>query len=270
VVNEWQPLDPSAAAQLSDARRQLHHAAQLATAFGISYLEKQADDSHTNLEWLESEGALASHSMNDTRVAICVHDLAVMTGGRTFGLRGKTMDDGAEWLRERLAEAGFDPAKFTLKRHYEIPRHPVASGAKFDAAPSDLQQLADWYSNAAAALEEVRISHGGTEVRCWPHHFDIATLITVAPGKTVGVGMEPGDKYYDEPYFYINMNPSPSAIQLPDTLDGEGQWHADEWTGAVLPASKFTGDALLQTQQLDDFLHSAVDAAIRLVRSRQA
>jgi hypothetical protein len=65
------------------------------------------------------------------------------------------------------------------------------------------------------------------------------------------------------------MNPSPSATELPDTLGGEGQWHTDEWIGAVLPASKFTGDALLQTQQLDDFLHSAIDVAIRLVRSRQ-
>lgn len=267
MVNDWQPLDPEAAAQLSDARLQLHHAAQLATAFGISYLDKKPDDSHTSLEWLESDGALASQTMNGTRVAICVHDLAVMTGGKTFGLRGKTMDEGAAWLRATLAEAGFDPAKFTLKRHYEIPHHPVANGARFDAAPSDLQQLADWYSNAAAALEEVRIAHDGAEVRCWPHHFDIATLITLAPGKTVGVGMEPGDTYYDEPYFYINMYPSPSAGELPETLDGEGQWHTDEWIGAVLPASKFTNDALLQPQQLDDFLHSAVDVAIRVVAS---
>ena len=267
MVNEWQPLDPSSAAQLSDARRQLHHAVQLATAFGISYLEKQPDDSHTSLEWIESDGALASRTMNGIRVAICVHDLAVMAGGKTFRLRGRTMDEAAAWLRVTLAEAGFDPAKFTLKRHYEIPHHPVANSATFDAVPSDLQQLADWYSNAAAALEEVRISHDGAEVRCWPHHFDIATLITVAPGKTVGVGMEPGDTYYDEPYFYINMYPSPSAGELPDTLDGEGQWHTDEWTGAVLPASRFTSDPLLQPQQLDDFLHSGIDVAIRLVKS---
>src|SRR4051812_30076366 len=45
---------PETATRLSDARRQLHHAAQFATAAGISYLPARPDDSHTNLEWLPS------------------------------------------------------------------------------------------------------------------------------------------------------------------------------------------------------------------------
>jgi hypothetical protein len=81
------------------------------------------------------------------------------------------------------------------------------------------------------------VEPNASEVRCWPHHFDIATLIEVARGKTIGVGMEPGDVYYDEPYFYVNLHPRPAA---PPTalLGGHGTWHTHEWIGAVLPVSR--------------------------------
>ena len=69
-MTTWKPLDTSAGARLSDARRQLHHAAQLATAFGISYLPKKPDDSHTNLEWIESNSALASNPLGENRIAM--------------------------------------------------------------------------------------------------------------------------------------------------------------------------------------------------------
>src|SRR4051812_28008702 len=65
--------DPARAKLLADARRQAHHAAQFAAAAGISFLPRQADDSHTNLEWLSELGALASHvvrSNNAFRVGI--------------------------------------------------------------------------------------------------------------------------------------------------------------------------------------------------------
>jgi hypothetical protein len=104
-----------------------------------------------------------------------------------------------------------------------------------------------------------------SEVRSWPHHFDIATLIVPAEGKSIGVGLEPGDQYYDEPYFYVNMYPLPQASSLPDSLDGNGIWHTTEWIGAVLPASRIEPIASEQGQQVDRFLRSAVDTANRIV-----
>src|SRR6186997_821985 len=73
-------LNPEIATDLSDARRQLHHAAQLATAAGISYLPAAADDSHTNLEWLDVSGMLASNVIPSTkpfRVAVRAADLTL-------------------------------------------------------------------------------------------------------------------------------------------------------------------------------------------------
>jgi len=265
-MTTWKAVDPSAAGRLSDARRQLHHAAQLATAFGISFLPKKPDDSHTNLEWIEADNALASNSLGENRIAIRIPDLTLMCGGKSLPLRGTTIANAAEWVRARLSDAGLDGDKYTLERHYEIPDHPVASGAKFDAQGDDLGQLSHWYSNAASVFDKIRSRDpNASDIRCWPHHFDIATLIVPGVGKSVGVGLEPGDTYYDEPYFYVNMYPSPAANELPEPPDGGGMWHTKEWIGAVLPGSRVRSDASEQESQVDQFLQSAINTAKRIV-----
>lgn len=267
-IMQWKPIDPAAAPDLSDAKRQLHHAAQLATAFAISYLAHKPDDSHTNLEWIESAGGFASNSLNGTRVLIVARDLTLEIGHEHFALVGKSLSEAVEWMREKLSAAGLDGARLTLARHYEIPAHAVADGAKFDANPGDLQQLSNIISNAAAVLGDISSSNSNaSDVRCWPHHFDIATLLTFPGGKSVGAGMEPGDKYYDEPYFYVNMHPSPPAGGLPDLLRGGGQWHTREWIGAVLPSSRITDDPAAQEMQVREFLSSAIETGTRLANA---
>jgi hypothetical protein len=262
----WKTVDIHRSAKLSDARRQLHHAAQLATAFGISYLTKKPDDSHTNLEWIESSGGLASNQCRGSRVMLRVTDLCLLIDGASMSLIGHTVDDARNWMKGELGSRGFEPSAFTLDRHYEIPSHPVGSGARFDANGDDLDQLSRWFSNAAALFANVRRQHGNaSEVRCWPHHFDIATLLSFDGGRSVGAGLEPGDAHYDEPYFYVNMYPSPQQRALPGSLRGGGQWHTREWVGAVLPASSISTDKAAQSGQVRAFLDSAIETNTRLI-----
>ena len=251
---------------LSDARRQLHHAAQLATAFAISYLEHKPDDSHTNLEWVEAKSALASNELNGTRVLVGARSLTVDIGDDSFPLIGRTMSEAREWMSEKLSIMGFDGSRFTLSRHYEIPAHPVGDGAPFDANSGDLEQLSNSFSNAACLLGEYKSGNvNASEVRCWPHHFDIATLFTFPGGKSVGAGMEPGDDYYDEPYFYVNMSPSPAVSALSDSLKGVGGWHTRGWIGAVLLTSSITDEFAGQETQVREFMSSAIEASTKLV-----
>jgi len=264
-MTSWKPLDTARAPSLSDARRQLHHAAQLATAFGISFLEKKPDDSHTNLEWIESDGVLASNALNGTRVGLRVSDLTLVVGASACSLLGRTIDDAVDWLTRELRGAGFDASRFTTKRHYDIPHHEVDDGEPFSASPGDLEQLSRWYSNAARVFSDIKTANrNAADVRCWPHHFDIATLLSFAGGKSVGAGLEPGDVYYDEPYFYVNMYPSPKADQLPDSLEGGGKWHTHEWIGAVLPASSITSNGAAQETQVRSFITSAINTNTKL------
>lgn len=288
-------LDPTRARHLTDARLQLHHAAQLATALGISYLPQRPDDSHTNLGWRSELGALVSHvapDAGDTRIGVRAADLALLVLDTEFAhvaeflLTGETTDSAAAWLRARLASRGADASRFTLAKHYTIPAHRLDSGAAFDASDSvAFAQLAAWFDGASDALGRARSRYASaSDIRCWPHHFDLAFLIEPRQGTSVGVGLEPGDVYYDEPYYYVNMYPAPEASTLTEALDGGGSWHTREWVGAVLPGSRLVAghfersegftvrssnaaepEQARQAAQVDAFLNSAIAAAIGYV-----
>lgn len=265
----WQPLRPDLCRALSDTRRQLHHAAQLATAFGISYVDPRDDDSHASLEWLPDAGAIASRPVRDVRVALRVRDLTLLVNGHEFALRDQTIERGAEWVRERLSGKGLPQDRYTLTRHFEIPPHPVGEGQPFTADAGQLEELSKWFGNAAELLTELAATRGdASEVRCWPHHFDIASLISVSPGKTIGVGMEPGDEYYDEPYLYVNLHPAPAPDALHDAPSG-GTWHKRDWIGAVLPGSRLPTEPAAQAAFAKEFIRSAVRTNERLLADGQ-
>ena len=269
-VGAWLPLDPAVATALGDARLQLHHAAQFGASTGISFVPARPDDSHTNLEWIPSLGALLSVRVTAPtpfRVGVRVADITLLvTNGanevvRSLALAGHSIEQGAAWLRTTLADLGADASRFTLKRHFELPPHAVAAGSPFRLPTGgEMTELAHWFSDAWAALGGLATATpGASEIRCWPHHFDLATLIDVAPGKTIGAGLEPGDGYYTEPYFYVNVYPAPPAAAASAApLGGGGRWHTSEWIGAVLPGSRLTSDPDGQEIQASEFLASAV------------
>jgi len=271
TARTWQPVRPEDSTHLADARLQLHHAAQFGSAAGISFLEHQADDSHANLEWVPALAGLFSRvipTRTAFRIGVRPADLTLLIVTENdqsiarYRLHGRTIVEATAWIRARIAPLGVDAARYTLKRHYEIPGHPVAMGDSFDASDKpSFEQLSKWLANGASILVSIiRPMQDASEVRCWPHHFDIATRIQVGSRRAIGIGLEPGDEYYDEPYFYINMNPQPSAAQARlRPLWGHGIWHTREWVGAVLPGSKLER-ASAQERQVREFVDSAVSA----------
>ena len=277
----WQPVRPEDAAKLTDSRLQVHHAAQFGAAAGISFLQHLPNDSHTNLEWVPALGGLFSRvipARTAFRIGVRPVKLALLIVTEEnrplaeYLLHGRTITEARDWIRSHLTVLGADGSRYTLTRHYEIPRHDVAIGESFDASEaSSFEQLSKWLANGAAILGSLtRTGVVASEVRCWPHHFDIGTLIQVAPRRTIGVGMEPGDEYYDEPYFYVNMNPQPAASRTRSRpLWGSGTWHTNEWVGAVLRGSRL-GAASSQERHTREFLDSAVSACRTLLTLNRA
>ncbi|MCZ6539453.1 MAG: hypothetical protein O6922_06475 [Chloroflexi bacterium] len=278
----WQTLGGVAPGALTDARLQLHYAAQVVSAVGASLLEPQPDDSHPNLGWSEELGGLTGHHVpgaRSFRAALQFAELRLLLldgNGQTlaeFPLDGRSLDAAMHWLSSAIEANGTAlPADGIRRPPYELPDHPVATGASFShSAENAYAELARWYANAGGALAKL-VSHidGASTVRCWPHHFDIATLVVLertAEGdmaKTVGIGLSPGDSSYDEPYWYVSPWPAPDAEILPP-LDVAGRWHTEGFTAAVLTGSELTADgSASQSEKLDNFLDRAF-AASRLL-----
>lgn len=244
----WKTLGAVSPGVLSQARLQLHWAAQLVSAPGTTLRPADADYAHTNLEWDSTLGVLAGHDVGSEalRAALVLEglELAVIDDGRersSMRLAGHTVQQALTWLGQEVAGDG---DALALPVH-EMPSHPVGDGGVFSDAGSEARaELAAWFANAFALIRDVVAEEpAASSVRCWPHHFDVATLITLDAGadaeeaRSIGIGLSPGDGSYDQPYFYVTPWPYPETEDLPPLAAG-AHWHTSGWTGAVLTADR--------------------------------
>ena len=276
-MTPWRPIRPCDPARLSAARSQAHHATQWLARTARAYVPARPDDSHTSLGWDDAFGGLMSHPLPDgTRLGLRIADLTLAlcepdAGPPTdvFSLAGRCDPDACTWLMGHAGMRNLDPGALDAPLPYMLADRPDGGAYAVDAEALDA--LAAWFSNADAALCAVRdaiIARGlaAPAVRCWPHHFDLDTLVTVAPGRTTGVGFEPGDDSYDEPYFYVSVFPAPDVGRLP-ALPPIGHWHTTNFTAAVAPAQRILA-APEQGTAVATFLRAATDATIAALNAR--
>ena len=246
--------------QLSEARLQAHYAVQWLARTARAYIQPQPDDGHTSLLWDRSLDGLMTQALPDgTRLSLQIADLSLAWHGGTragpvqsFGLNQQPDTQARQWLGAQLAARGLDARALDAASPYPLPTHAIARGAVYDAAGC---------ADALAAL-------AASPVCCWPHHFDLATLITLPTRNAnvtgyVGVGLSPGDHYYDEPYYYVSVYPKPDPAALP-SLPALGSWHTHEFTAAVAPAHRIVA-AKDQNRETDDFLRGSVAVALELL-----
>jgi len=255
---------------LADARLQLHWAAQLLARFGDARVESRADTSHSSLTW-DSEGYRfrgepdsSGRRLEFDPIGLCYRMSGPGDASVEFSLRGRTLEEAFSWLASLPGEE----SRLELGEP-DLPAHPVSSGSAFDPDADDVAELAAWFHGAHTALEEVRAAHPtASPVRIWPHHFDIAVLITIdsadvepdaEKARSVGAGMTPGDTTYGEPYWYVTPWPypaNPDLSVLPELPSGAG-WHTEGWIGGVLRGEQAV---LAGSEGVASYLAAAVDA----------
>jgi hypothetical protein len=221
----------------SDTRQQLHWAAQAAAGVGRTLLPPKPDDSHQSFVWSDEHQALVQAPVDGRyRPGIRLSDMTLLliddqtASKQEFPLHAHTLDDGFHFYEERLG-------KMLARPEEGIPTHKVANGAVFTPQHDDLDSLAAQYANANAVLQRYRTDHpGASDVRLWPHHFDIATLIPLGGDHTIGAGFVAGDTEYPEPYWYVTPWPYPEDRSKYRPLS-RGFWKTDGWFGAVLLGS---------------------------------
>jgi hypothetical protein len=289
TVANWQPLTRPRASEVEDTRKQLHWAAQLISALGNTLCDARSDYSHTNLEWSATHDGLLSQA-SDTSPSlrallrfpsVSVELLREQGGGvhevvATIPLVGRRFDEALGLLAAAVAQQlGRDELELVRPRH-ELPEHRVDPDGAADPfggwKPHALIELTRWFTNGDRALRELRRHDArASEVRCWPHHFDIATLLVVEREdsadphsevtRSLGVGMTPGDGSYADAYWYVTPWPYPASPELPP-LDGGGIWHKDGWVGAVLTSTALRNP---QAERFIEFLRSALVACEDMV-----
>ncbi len=253
-----------------EAKSQAHYAAQWLARYGRSYLVPLKDDSHTAILWNQSAKMFLSLSSRQGALAFDIPTLTLFwldprgSMGTGFSLDGKTDKEVEGLLRAMLGEVGLNPAALKTELPYEMKGHEIGSGGAYEIKGNEkgLRTLADLYHQASGILEGVKKREmGASQVRCWPHHFDIATLMSLdrekdpEKAKSIGVGFSPGDQTYQEPYYYITPWPYPDTSDLladPELFD----WHTEGFIAAVIPQSMWPED------NLENFLKSGLIEAI--------
>ncbi|XWN30962.1 MAG: hypothetical protein ROR55_26465 [Devosia sp.] len=256
--------DPKA---LRPARAQAHAAAQLLYRAAMSNLAPLPGDEHTNLGWDALNARFQTHSLNATgaRVELSLNPLELVLGAQTLSLAGVSMADAFDWIDTVLVANGLKATR-PIVATYDLPADVLGVAAFVQT--DGLAPLANWFDLAAKVLQAFAddvadIEPGPSPVRCWPHHFDIATYVRLEASESedargVGVGMSPGDSSFDEPYFYVNPWPHLPREGLPPAVP-PGHWHTNGFVGSVA-----TGTQILTLPDIaagtDTFLRESFQA----------
>lgn len=277
---DWTTIGGKAPTTLVRARILAHHALQWATKAARANLDATSDDSHSSLEWDATHAMLFSQPLiangSDVRVGLRIGGLALIvergnTILDTFELAGRRDSVIAVWLDSALRALGLKPAS-GVKLPYSLPTHAVSRGGAYSCSgeAEAFDELACWYGAATEVLEEVRAKladarPGASPVRCWPHHFDIATLVSLEDGhaetaRSIGIGMSPGDEYYPQPYFYISPWPRLAPAGLPPPPP-PGHWHTQGFVAAVA-----TGEEILTLADPGSELLAFIDTVFAIGR----
>ncbi len=258
---------PPPSPELIEARLNAHYASQIVAALGTSRVAPVEDFSHTALVWNDThavlEGAPLPGSSLRAGLRVAALELVVLDEEvrAKIPLAGRTLAEGLAAL-----EAALPAGAALVMPEHELPAHPLGQGATFHADGA-LSQLERWFANAAAILEGARAGQPASPVRLWPHHFDIATLITFDEGvdaesaRSIGVGLSPGDGSYAQPYWYVTPWPypkDPSLASLP-----LGSWHTEGFFAAILTATALVEAGEGQAANVDAFLGAAIAASRR-------
>lgn len=279
----WQTLGNPDPNELPHTREQLHCVAQVIASVPRLLATPQDDWGHQAFDWDEGRQALFSVEIpGDTpfRVGLRVADATALVVGTDGGeiaeqaTNGLSIDELFGWLTEQTVGLTGSALPKPLAEAEDGLPEPCAAGQAFDLSDSEaLAELARYYDNSHRVLQQIVSSNEhAAPVRTWPHHMDMATLISLDPGKdpetarSVSFGMQPGDGSYAEPYYYSSPWPYPEAGDWP-ALEGGGVWHTEGFTAAVLVASNLTaaGDGAAQEQALEAFARSAVDTNRALI-----
>ncbi|MCL5246211.1 hypothetical protein M4I21_10360 [Cellulophaga sp. 20_2_10] len=229
----------------------MHFAAQYLAAAGISFIEKKADDSHTNLGFSVRNQQLETHPLSINGDILCLNyntfslDWSSSKFSASFFLENKTHVQALEWLHNSAKI--FLGKEYKYQFHYALP-NVIDDSFTYELNISELSELASLRTVAQSTiLETLRELNLKSEVRVWPHHFDTGAFASLNSELDLGLGMAIPDEVVNEHYFYISGYKDGKSIET-NSLEmlTEGEWKNNGFKGAVLPVKKAKKDKAIQ------------------------
>ncbi|NJL49796.1 MAG: hypothetical protein HC929_23210 [Leptolyngbyaceae cyanobacterium SM2_5_2] len=255
-------------------RLQLHYAIQFIAATGLALSQTKPDGSQITLDWDPQLKGFVGQPIPHTAIQVALFPVALTSvilsqhqPVATLSLVGQTMTQALHWHKTELAKLGIAAESLTLLDYSpdDFPDHPLAHGATFEMGEAaGREAVIAYYASTQPLLAKIVAANpAASPIYIWPHHFDMATLMTYpsatdADIRYLGVGLSPGDQTYPEPYWYISPYPYPALDALPNLA--VGIWHTEHWVGAVLTASQVNDNATPAT-----FLPTAVATCKKLL-----
>lgn len=269
------PLDKTAFGdplKLAPARVLAHAGVQLLYRAATANLAPLSGDEHTNLGWDPARHAFQTHDLTAHGAAawLSLTPLTLGFAEARCPLDGMGLAAAQVWLDAQLVAHGLSPTQ-GIALDYTLPT-AVADMQHFQPL-AGLPGLAAWYGLAAEVLADLvariaDLNPGASAIRCWPHHFDLATYVSLEQGNAetargIGVGLSPGDESYDQPYFYVNPWPPVDPDTLPGPL-APGRWHTAGFVGSVARGQDILAlpDPIKGSK---DFLRMSFDTGCRLL-----
>ncbi len=227
--------------------QQLHLAAQYLAAAGISFLDKKADDSHTNLGFSTTQKRLETWPLdaNGQMLALNYENFALewTSQNLVLSLAGKTHAEVVQWLVQSAQELGLK-GQYTFDLHYKLPYGLGPEETFGNPDGKRIQELITLRSMAQEAISEFLWDEGlSSEIRIWPHHFDTGafTALNDGSGKSIGLGLAIPDTIVDDLYFYISGYRGHNSLNTwAFKALTRGKWVNDGFKGAVWAASGAT------------------------------
>jgi hypothetical protein len=275
---DWSTLGAKSPTALVRARNLSHHALQWVAKAARANLDAVPDDSHASASWDSGRAAFLSQPIPagsaEVRVGFSLRRFAliILRNNRDldeFELGGRKDASVAVWFDSAMRALGLKPAS-EIETPYALPSLPVTRGSAYHVSGETdaFGELARWFDMGADLLADVVAANPTAgPVRCWPHHFDMATLIAIDTdgrenARSIGVGLSPGDEHYAQPYIYVSPWPKLKAADLP-LIAAPGHWHLKEFVGAVA-----TGEDILLHPEPGPTVAAFVSTAIDIGRAR--
>ena len=261
-----------------------HQAVQYISLVGKYFIAEKADDSHTNMQFVNESDSFIGNDFGDHfKIAFNTRALKLLLINdrneikSEIELVGKTKEEVFSALQQLLEENGFNSSQLKNKWHYSIPEHPLDHGGKFESVEKKHSQINyNYRHNATIVLNEIADKFGfQTDIRVWPHHFDTGAFIPMSYNKDgalnqyIGLGFAIPDTMINEPYFYLSFWSEETIIALknPKSIQN-GKWMIPDWNGAVLKISDILNEktAVKQHQMVYDFFVSGLDALLPFMK----